>query len=225
MGGHRYAPLRYQPLLVSSAKAESSSSVKGFFPFSLQSRPSRSLVLHSKMSYHGYFTKTSEGDKGPVGYRAFGASSRSFKITEMEVGLYSRSPTSWDEDSQGRAEVCTGCDMKALSIRQPWAWLIIAGHKDIENRSWDTKYRGPVLVHAGRAWARMSIDEIEKHYRLKIPRPNLMRGGIIGVVDLVDIVTKHRSRWFDGDGFGWVLKNPRSLQFRKIDGRLGLFEV
>ena len=40
-------------------------------------------------------------------------------------------------------------EMRALSIRQPWAWLIVNGHKDIENRSWRTKYRGPFLVHAG----------------------------------------------------------------------------
>ena len=115
--------------------------------------------------------------------------------------------------------------MKALSIRQPWAWLIIAGHKDIENRSRNTRYRGQLLVHAGRGWARMPIDEIEKRFRLKIPAEKLMRGGIIGVVELVDVVTKHQSRWFDGDGFGWVLKNPKPLPFRKMDGRLGLFEV
>jgi hypothetical protein len=40
--------------------------------------------------------------------------------------------------------------MKELSIRQPWAWLIIAGHKDVENRSWTTTYRGPLLIHAAR---------------------------------------------------------------------------
>jgi hypothetical protein len=115
--------------------------------------------------------------------------------------------------------------MRALSIRQPWAWLIIAGHKDIENRSWDTRHRGSLLVHAGRAWARMPIEEIEKRYRVQIPREKLLRGGIIGSVELVDVVRKHRSRWFDGEGFGWVLKNPRPLPFRKMDGRLGLFEV
>lgn len=41
--------------------------------------------------------------------------------------------------------------MKALSIRQPWAWLIANGYKDIENRSWRTNYRGPVLIHASAA--------------------------------------------------------------------------
>src|SRR5580765_3071606 len=39
--------------------------------------------------------------------------------------------------------------MKALSIRQPWAWLIVNGHKPVENRSWPTKYTGKLLIHAG----------------------------------------------------------------------------
>jgi hypothetical protein len=115
--------------------------------------------------------------------------------------------------------------MKALSIRQPWAWLIIAGHKDVENRTWSTRHRGPLLIHAGTNWARMPIEEIERRYRVKIRGKELLRGGIIGVVDLVDIVEKHRSRWFDGSGFGWILKNPRPLPFQKMDGRLNLFEV
>jgi hypothetical protein len=37
--------------------------------------------------------------------------------------------------------------MKALSIQQPWAWAIIAGHKDVENRSWYTHHRGSLLIH------------------------------------------------------------------------------
>lgn len=38
--------------------------------------------------------------------------------------------------------------MKVLSIRQPWAWLICAGYKDVENRDWRTNYRGRILIHA-----------------------------------------------------------------------------
>lgn len=41
--------------------------------------------------------------------------------------------------------------MKALTIRQPWASLIAAGVKTIETRSWSTKYRGPLAIHAGKA--------------------------------------------------------------------------
>src|SRR5436189_5084024 len=39
--------------------------------------------------------------------------------------------------------------MKALSVRQPWAWLIVNGYKDIENRDWATKRRGRIWIHAG----------------------------------------------------------------------------
>ena len=38
--------------------------------------------------------------------------------------------------------------MKVLSLRQPWAWLVANGHKVIETRTWNTKYRGPLLIHA-----------------------------------------------------------------------------
>ena len=39
--------------------------------------------------------------------------------------------------------------LKAISIRQPWAWLIVNGYKDVENRVWFAKLRGRVLIHAG----------------------------------------------------------------------------
>jgi hypothetical protein len=38
--------------------------------------------------------------------------------------------------------------MKILSVRQPWASLIVNGFKDVENRTWPTRYRGRILVHA-----------------------------------------------------------------------------
>ncbi len=46
----------------------------------------------------------------------------------------------------------------ALSVRQPWAWLIAQGYKDIENRNWWTKFRGRFLIHASMA---MSYDEYD----------------------------------------------------------------
>lgn len=47
--------------------------------------------------------------------------------------------------------------MKALSIRQPWAWLIVAGYKDIENRSWPTNFRGRVYIHASRKFDEVGL--------------------------------------------------------------------
>lgn len=43
--------------------------------------------------------------------------------------------------------------MKALSIKQPWAHLIVSGVKDVENRSWKTNYRGRIFVHASKQTA------------------------------------------------------------------------
>ena len=40
--------------------------------------------------------------------------------------------------------------MKVLSIRQPWAWLIMTGLKDVENRTWNTDFRGQFAIHASR---------------------------------------------------------------------------
>ena len=41
--------------------------------------------------------------------------------------------------------------MKIISVRQPWAYLIVAGYKPVENRTWNTSYRGPLLIHASQA--------------------------------------------------------------------------
>lgn len=72
--------------------------------------------------------------------------------------------------------------MKALTIKEPWASLIINGYKEYEFRSWKTNYRGKILIHAG-----MNIDKdmisIFKDYNLKY-----MRSCIIGEADLVDCI-------------------------------------
>jgi hypothetical protein len=119
--------------------------------------------------------------------------------------------------------------MKALSIRQPWAWAIIAGHKKYENRIWETSYRGPLLIHAGRAFYEDEYRSVLKRARrdsFTVPdREAFERGGIIGLVDLVDIVTKaKRDPWFAGP-FGWRLENPRPLLFTPWTGQQKLFNV
>jgi len=117
---------------------------------------------------------------------------------------------------------------KALSIRQPWAWLIVNGHKDIENRDWLTHFRGEVLIHAAKG---MTRDEYAFAFALaeengvKLPPfGELERGGIVGRAEIVDCVDQDASPWFFGD-FGFVLKNARPLPFRPLKGRLGFFKV
>jgi hypothetical protein len=49
--------------------------------------------------------------------------------------------------------------MKALTLIQPWATLVALGEKQIETRSWDTKYRGPLAIHAGKKIDKSVFDQ------------------------------------------------------------------
>lgn len=120
--------------------------------------------------------------------------------------------------------------MKALSIRQPWAWLIVNGYKDIENRSWRTKYRGPVLIHAAKGMTRNEYEEacrtvVDVLAAIDIPDfEALERGGIVGVAEIVDCVDTSTSPWYMGEK-GFVLANARPLPFTPMKGKLSFFEA
>ena len=138
--------------------------------------------------------------------------------------------------------------MKALSIRQPWAWLIVNGLKDIENRDWNERYPGTAdaralirsgdlfLIHAGKG---MTKDEYEDaldtchHVSRSKPFPPgtklpafsaLERGGIIGQARLVAIGQASSSPWFFGP-IGLLMKDAEPLPFRPMKGALGFFSV
>jgi len=130
--------------------------------------------------------------------------------------------------------------MKAISVRQPWAWAIIHGGKDIENRNWKTNYRGPLAIHAGksfdftRAELRGVIQGLygkwlqETIYRFQ--HSDDVRGAIIGVVDLIDCIPSFRcdSPWKAGDDpdyFCWKLANPRAVEPIPIKGQLGIWTL
>ena len=115
--------------------------------------------------------------------------------------------------------------MRALSIRQPWAWLIVNGYKDIENRNWRTKYRGPFLVHAGLKVEKDVYDRVADWLDIQLPPPSeIERGGIVGQSIVLDCVEKHDSVWFFGP-YGFVLGKSKPLPFRSMRGRLGFFPV
>jgi len=122
--------------------------------------------------------------------------------------------------------------MKALSIRQPWAWLIVNGYKDIENRSWHTNYRGPVLIHASAAKPSKEDMAIAAGILFKLcgwsrhlpDRDGFYRGGIVGVATVTDCVIESGSPWFFGP-VGFRLAAARELPFRPMKGRLNFFET
>ncbi len=117
-------------------------------------------------------------------------------------------------------------DVKVLVVRQPWAWLIVHGYKDIENRTWKTKFRGTLLIQASANLPpKWELDENRLFARklgVKVPEV-LEQGGIVGVVQLEDCVPRSRSKWFHGP-VGWVLTRPKKLPFMPLKGRLGLFD-
>jgi hypothetical protein len=134
--------------------------------------------------------------------------------------------------------------MIALSIRQPWAALILKAGKDIENRCWPTRVRGRVLIHAAKGMTRAEHEDAIAFAVAAIradPRnanttkrttlrdlgfafDDMQRGGIVGSVEIVDCVRASASPWFVGD-FGFVLRDPQPLPFTQWKGQLGFFDV
>ena len=118
--------------------------------------------------------------------------------------------------------------MKALSIRQPWAWLIVHGGKDIENRSWHTKFRGQFLVHAAQGMTSNEFTQALMYCSdrgLVMPdRDDMQRGGLIGSVELVDSRDTSESPCYMGKK-AFVLRDPKPLPFTPFKGRLNFFEV
>lgn len=122
--------------------------------------------------------------------------------------------------------------MKTITIKQPYADVIVEGIKDIENRTWPTKFRGRVLIHASamQVKARNVNYPHNEIWQMFVPKDNLMRAyfsknttsAIVGSVEIIDCVINHPSAWaekcepiyrFGTDKivqatYNWVLANP-----------------
>ena len=110
-------------------------------------------------------------------------------------------------------------EIRALTIRQPWAWAIAEGKKTVENRTQRTNYRGPLLIHAG-----IQIDDMARlPGGLTMPPAQMVLGAIIAVADLTDI-HKGSAKWDNGGrticcppwgegmfSYHWMLANVRKL--------------
>jgi len=143
--------------------------------------------------------------------------------------------------------------MKALSIRQPWAWCILYAGKDIENRDWSDRspslhsaHRlvedaikadgGEFLIHAAKGMTRAEYEDCLDlchavgRYEpfpsgLALPAfDELQRGGVVGRAQLYDVVTDHGSLWFAGR-VCLVLRNVKAVPFVPLKGALGFFDV
>ena len=124
--------------------------------------------------------------------------------------------------------------MKAISIRAPWWWFILHGGKDIENRTWVTRFRGPVLIHAS-AWFDPyevrddfhTAREIATGQGVTLPPVSLAElraagGHIVGSMTITDCVSHSASPWFFGPQ-GFVLAKAKVVPRVQCKGALGLF--
>jgi len=123
--------------------------------------------------------------------------------------------------------------MKVLSIKEPWATLIINGYKEYEFRSWKTNYRGKILIHASK---NMEKDKVKRFSDLKL---EYNPGCIIGEAEIVDCIAVTRE--FENDlinknelvygasrnrnGYAWKLENVKIIEKPiAVKGRLGLWD-
>lgn len=134
--------------------------------------------------------------------------------------------------------------MKALTICQPYAHLIVLGKKRVENREWFTAYRGPLLIHAGksRAWLDIEVDSErgEHDYQTLIPLRDMAFGAVVGLASLVDCLHIDRIHLGQYDAkypwlkshehangtWCWVLERvKRFVSPASMKGALGLWDA
>ena len=126
---------------------------------------------------------------------------------------------------------------KAITIHYPWAWAIVHGYKRVENRVWETPYRGPLLIHSGQSPASDErATQILQTLSVAVPPlSQFLRGRIIGVVDLVDILPLKKYLAKHGDSplnrglavgpYCWVLANPRTCEPIPCSGNFQLWSA
>jgi hypothetical protein len=112
--------------------------------------------------------------------------------------------------------------MKTLTIRQPWAGAIFELGKDVENRTWSTPYRGPMLIHAGSAL----FGTGKRIGDLRHGQTAWAAGAIIGVVHLVDVVKGYQSVWAEKGCWHWVIEDATAFREPiRANGAMGLWDT
>jgi hypothetical protein len=95
------------------------------------------------------------------------------------------------------------------------------------NRTWATKHRGPILIHAGKTldpyFYQIRQDVLAQGVEFPDAK-HIERGGIVGQANIVDCVTESSSEWFSGP-YGFVLEDAQPLPFQPCKGQLGIFDL
>lgn len=123
--------------------------------------------------------------------------------------------------------------MKVLTLRQPWATLVAEGIKKYEFRSWKTKYRGKVLIHAG---VGIDKEDMKKYTDLNLEFPSRRIIAIVEIEDCLELDEKLNKKIIaekniaygnkTRTGYAWKLKNVKKIKCDKeINGQLGLWNI
>ena len=124
--------------------------------------------------------------------------------------------------------------MKVLTIKQPWATLIMQGDKRFEFRSWKTNYRGELLIHAGKGIDKEAMKRLSKYIPENLPSEKIL--GKVKLVDCIEMSTEfkeillkeNKDIYTDSsfkENYGWKLENVEVFD-KPIEtkGKLGLWE-
>lgn len=124
--------------------------------------------------------------------------------------------------------------MKVITIKQPWATLIAKGYKEYEFRTWKTKYRGDILIHAGKTIDKKAMDRF-KNLDLEYPKGCIIAKAKITNCIYVDdkfvkeVVLKNpkiykslinKDNW---SGYGFKMEEVKEIEPIQINGKLGLW--
>lgn len=124
--------------------------------------------------------------------------------------------------------------MKVLTIKQPWATLIMLGYKKYEFRSWQTKYRGEILIHAGKGVDKEAMKRLKKYLPGELPSGKIL--GKATLVDCIKVTPEFKNQLLKenkdiyatssfSEDFGWKMENVEVFK-EPIDakGNLSLWE-
>jgi hypothetical protein len=121
--------------------------------------------------------------------------------------------------------------MHAITLRQPWAFAVMMGAKAIENRTWNTSHRGPLVIHAGRSVEHHLVDDVLarvaaarhlQHGRVRQLWRDYCVSGFVATATLHGVTRESEDPWFAGP-YGWLLKDLRPIRPVQARGRQGIF--
>ena len=125
---------------------------------------------------------------------------------------------------------------KCLSVKQPFAWAVVVGAKDIENRTWRSNYIGRLYIHAGQKeqselveevvervarcrnlTTKAALDDYRQHWELG-------RGAVVGSVYMLGCAVSHGSEWFDPRfRYGFMFTDAKRIEPVPVRGQQRFF--